>query len=295
MGPVMHRAIAFFALLLVPLFAAACFWEDGDGPSATPTPLATQSPLPTATVTETLPSPSATATATVPRSPTSAPATATPTPPVPQEGVLIEHGDRGSNMVALTFDMGGRVEPAIDIMNWLVANNVRSTIFMTGAMVENANTNAGREVLRIVQQHPELFELGNHSYTHPDFRDLSADEMAGELRRTQDAIKKHSTLDSRPLFRPPLGGVNAQVVTAVAAAGYPKVIMWDIDTIDWRPESDGGPTAADMVAKVTSRVQGGSIVLMHLGGYNTLDALPQMVATLRGNGFELARVSEMID
>ena len=38
-----------------------------------------------------------------------------------------------------------------------------------------------------------------------------------------------------------------------------------------------------MVTKVTSRAQGGSIVLMHLGGYNTLDALPQMVAQFQSD------------
>jgi peptidoglycan/xylan/chitin deacetylase (PgdA/CDA1 family) len=198
-------------------------------------------------------------------------------------------------MVALTFDMGGRVDPAIDIMNWLIANDVEATIFVTGAMVENVNTNAGREVLGIIEGHPELFEVGNHSYTHPDFRTLTPQLMADELRRTEDAIAKHSKLDSRPLFRPPLGGVDDEVVSVVAEAGYDRTIMWDIDTIDWRPESESGPTAADMVSKVVSRAAGGSIVLMHLGGFNTLDALPAMVSQLRAKGFELVKVSAMLE
>jgi peptidoglycan/xylan/chitin deacetylase (PgdA/CDA1 family) len=80
----------------------------------------------------------------------------------------------------------------------------------------------------------------------------------------------------------------------VAANGYPLVIMWDVDTIDWRPESEGGPTAADISNKVLANARGGSIVLMHLGGYNTLDALPAIVAGLRDRGFELARVSEVL-
>ena len=32
--------------------------------------------------------------------------------------------------------------------------------------------------------------------------------------------------------------------------------MWDIDTIDWKPTADGGPTALDIEAKVLSRVAG---------------------------------------
>lgn len=52
----------------------------------------------------------------------------------------------------------------------------------------------------------------------------------------------------------------------------------------WRPEADGGPTAQQVVDKVVERAQGGSIVLMHLGGFNTLDAIPGIVAGLRAKG-----------
>lgn len=196
--------------------------------------------------------------------------------------------------MALTFDMGGRVDPALDIMAWLVAHRVPATIFMTGAMAENVNTDAGRQVLQIAGSHPGLFDLGNHSYSHPDFRDLPADQVAGELARTEAAIAKYTTRSPRPFFRPPFGGQDASVVSRVAASGYPATIMWDIDTIDWMPESDGGPTADAIVAKVAAKAQGGSIILMHLGGYNTFEALPRIVATLRAKGLEPATLSDVI-
>ena len=90
--------------------------------------------------------------------------------------------------VALTFDMGGRVGDALAIVGWLVDHDVHATIFMTGAMADNQNTDAGREVLAIIDAHPGLFTLGNHSYTHRDFRTLSAAEIRDELRRTEAAI-----------------------------------------------------------------------------------------------------------
>jgi peptidoglycan/xylan/chitin deacetylase (PgdA/CDA1 family) len=70
--------------------------------------------------------------------------------------------------------------------------------------------------------------------------------------------------------------------------------MWDVDTIDWKPISDGGPTAVQIVEKVLGRAQGGSIVLMHLGGYETLDALPGIVAGLRGQGYSLVTLGTLI-
>jgi peptidoglycan/xylan/chitin deacetylase (PgdA/CDA1 family) len=190
--------------------------------------------------------------------------------------------------------MGGRVDPALDIMQWLIDHRVPATIFMTGAMADNPNTEAGRDVLRLIDDHRDLFDLGNHSYSHPDFRELDAAGMADQLSRTEASIARHTSVAPRPFFRPPFGGQNASVVSGVAAAGYTYSIMWDIDTIDWRPESDGGPTAASMTAKVLNNAQGGSIVLMHLGGYNTYEALPAIVQGLRDRGLGFATLGGML-
>jgi alpha-beta hydrolase superfamily lysophospholipase len=48
------------------------------------------------------------------------------------------------------------------------------------------------------------------------------------------------------------------------------------------------------VAKVQANTQGGSIVLMHLGGYETFAALPRIVDWLRANGFELVTLDELL-
>ncbi|MCK9518755.1 MAG: polysaccharide deacetylase family protein, partial [Dehalococcoidia bacterium] len=227
----LRPALLLLALVALASLAASACWFGDDDDSDGVTPTATSSPVPDTP----MPSPSATVTPTV--APTEPPATATPTsqpptatPPLPAEGVLIEHGNRSSGMVALTFDMGGRVDPALDIMQFLIDNNVRATIFMTGAMAENQNTEAGREVLRIVDRHRDQFDLGNHSYTHPDFRTLTPAQMRDEISRTEAAIAPHTSLDPRPLFRPPLGGWDQEVVSVLAGAGYPYTIMWDIDT-----------------------------------------------------------------
>jgi peptidoglycan/xylan/chitin deacetylase (PgdA/CDA1 family) len=191
--------------------------------------------------------------------------------------------------------MGGRVGDALAIMDWLVDHDVHASIFMTGAMADNPNTAAGRKVLGIIDAHPDLFTLGNHSYTHRDFRTLTAVQIRDELRRTEVALAARCSQDPRPFFRPPSGGYDAEVLAAVGAAGYRFTVTWDIDTIDWRPIANDppGPTADQIVTKVLTRAQGGSIVLMHLGGYETFEALPRIVAGLRAAGFSLVTLDEM--
>ena len=57
------------------------------------------------------------------------------------------------------------------------------------------------------------------------------------------AIVAAINVDTKPWFRPPFGGIDDQIPAVVGSAGWSYVVLWDIDTIDWRPESDGGPTA----------------------------------------------------
>ncbi len=277
-----------FALLAMGL--VACSGRDAS-PTATPT--STSSPVPTAQTSTPAATSTVTKTATV--RPEPSPTATTPPSPTPGgPGQIVEHGPRDTNAVALTFDMGGRVDPALDIMHFLLDNNVRATIFMTGAMAENPNTDAGRQVLQLICDYPDIFEPGNHSYSHPDFRDLSPAQMAEELSTTETAMAATCARSPRPLFRPPFGGVNDTVASAVADSGYPYTIMWEIDAIDWLAEADGGPTTSDIVDKVLTNAQPGSIVLMHLGGYNTLDALPAVVAGLRDRGFTLVGVRDLL-
>ena len=253
-------------------------------PIATPTPRPTPAPTPRPTPRAT-PRPTPTPTPT----PTLAP---TPTP----ASKLVRNGPRTGNDVALTFDMGGRVGDALAIAGWLVDHQVHATIFMTGAMADNPNTDAGREVLAIVEAHPDRFTLGNHSYTHRDFRTLSAAEIRDELARTEAALARSCSQDPRPFFRPPNGGSDADVLAAVGAAGYRYTVTWDVDTIDWRPIDNDppGPTADEIVAKVLGTARGGSIVLMHLGGYETFEALPRVVAGLQDKGFVLVTLDGLL-
>ena len=209
--------------------------------------------------------------------------------------------------VALTFDMGGRMDPAVDIMNFLVANRVCATIFATGAMSQTAQ---GQQVLAIIKAHPELFEIANHTMYHCDLArggggspstrpctggPFSADRIRSEMVEAQAILRAGTGQDPRPYWRPPYGSYNDAVLNAVAAAGYTKTFMWDIDTVDWKPIADGGPTAAQIASKVVGNAVNGSNVLFHLGGYETLDALRLIIPGLRDRGFTLTSLSDLLN
>lgn len=178
-------------------------------------------------------------------------------------------------------------------MRWLRDNEVPATIFVSGAAVQRTDTDAGREVLEVVNQRGDLFELGSHGYQAEDFTALAAAQIEQELRRAETALFPLAEQDPRPLFAPPAGAWNDEVLAAVGRAGYQWSILWDVDPVDWKPTTDGGPTSAEIVDRVSGGVQPGSIVLLQLGGPETLGALPDMVAALRER-FQLAVVSDLL-
>jgi peptidoglycan/xylan/chitin deacetylase (PgdA/CDA1 family) len=209
--------------------------------------------------------------------------------------------------VALTFDMGGRMDPAVDIMNFLVANGVCATIFATGVM---SNTPQGQQVLGMIRAHPNLFEIANHTMYHCDLArggggspstgpcagsPFSADRIRTELTDAEAILVAGTGQAPQPYWRPPYGSLSDGVIAAAASVGYTKTFLWDIDTIDWKPITDGGPTAEQIAAKVIGNAVNGSNVLFHLGGYETLRSLELIVPGLRDRGLTLTSLSDLLN
>lgn len=249
--------------------------DETNPPTPSP-PLTGQAPDPTAT-----PNPQ----------PTTAPIPPPSTAPA-GPATVISHGSRDSVGIALTFDMGGRLDPAVDIVRWLVDHHVHATLFPTG--IAGSTTTLGREALTLAAAHPELFDIGNHSWSHPNFTTLTATQMADQVSTCEAAIERIVGQTSKPWFRPPYGAWTYAVRAAIGQAGYRYLVMWDVDTIDWRATVDGGPSATDVVAKISAKAQGGSIVLMHLGGWHTLEALPGILAAVQAKGLQPVTLGEML-
>jgi len=208
--------------------------------------------------------------------------------------------------VALTFDMGGRMDPAVEIMTFLVNNRVCATIFATGVM---SQTPQGQQVMSIIRAHPELFEIANHSMYHCDLArggggsptttpctgSFDANRIRRELTDAEAVLRSGTGQNPQPYWRPPYGSTNQVVLDAAASVGYTRTFLWDIDTVDWKPIADGGPTAEQIAANVVGNASNGSNVLLHLGGYETLDALRLIVPGLRERGFTVTSLSDLLN
>lgn len=199
--------------------------------------------------------------------------------------VLAQEVVRGSPdipAVAFTLDGGAIAAFTSEILQTLREHNVRITIFITGQFAE---------------RHPELVlemiadghEIGNHSYAHPDFTELSDDAIRAELTRTEEIISNVTGITTKPWFRFPFGARNHHIRRVVAHEGY-QSIYWTIDTIDWRADA----TPALIKQRIRDRLQNGVIILAHLGSRHTVDALPDILTELKEQGYRIVKVSELL-
>jgi len=197
----------------------------------------------------------------------------------------ISKGNTTSKVVALTFDDGSDGTNINKILDVLSANKVDATFFLTGSGAKNHPT-------WIKNISAKGHQIGNHSYSHPDFTKLSAAKMKSELDTTETTLKDITGKSTKPIFRAPFGSSNATVLKAVGDAGYTHTIQWNIDTVDWK-----GVSSTQITNKVMDNIVPGSIVLMHTGAgaSGTPGALPGMISKLKAKGYTFVTVSELLN
>lgn len=182
--------------------------------------------------------------------------------------------------IALTINVVWGTEFVPQMLSDLTQAHVTATFMVGGAWAE-----AHPQLIRDMKQ--AHMEIGNHGWNHPHPNQLSYQENLRQIERTNQAVQQIAGVIPH-VFAPPYGEFNGTVLQASFALHMP-LVMWTIDTIDWRPSS----SVPYMVAKVVKRAQPGAIVLMHPTS-RTAVALPQIIANLKSAGYQLVTVSQLL-
>ncbi len=204
--------------------------------------------------------------------------------------------------IALTFDDGPDPQWTPKILDVLKEKHAPATFFAIGV-----NADEAPELIR--REYAEGNEIGNHTYTHPDFEQATKAQIQIELNLTERLLE--SILGVKTLlFRPPYG-IDHQPETAseISLLPIPQsmgyiIIGALIDPHDWgEPGGLPPPPVPTIVQRVIDQAEHGlavgqgNIILMHDGGgdrSHTVEALPQIIDGLRAKGFEFVQVSDLL-
>jgi peptidoglycan/xylan/chitin deacetylase (PgdA/CDA1 family) len=184
-------------------------------------------------------------------------------------------------LIALTFDDGPWPESTVKILEILKKNQIKATFFMVG---------------RYLKRYPDLGKkvaadghaIGNHTWNHRYFKYNEAG-AAQEIDGTKSLIEQVTGIKVS-MFRPP-GGVLTNGLAAYAEKKKYTVVMWSVDSLDWRN------SMLSLKQSVLRQANSGGIVLMHDGGgnrSNTVVALPSIINDLQKQGYHFVTVPELL-
>jgi peptidoglycan-N-acetylglucosamine deacetylase len=182
-----------------------------------------------------------------------------------------------AGVVYLTFDDGPTPAWTPRVLELLARYRAQATFFVVG---------------RNAAAHPELVRqawaaghgVGNHTWTHRRLARLGGGALEAEVGPTSAAIQRATGAPVRCL-RPPYATVDAASAARARALGL-RLVMWDVDSNDWRR-----PGAGVIAGRVLGRVRSGDVVLLHDGGGDrsqTVAALQQVLASLSARGFRFS-------
>jgi len=193
-------------------------------------------------------------------------------------------GKPDQKVVALTFDDGPDGKYTAQIIEILAQYNIKATFFLIGSLVDEHPS-----VVKDIVNNGHL--AANHSWSHPNLRLKNTDKVKNELVDTTEAIKNISGLEPL-LFRPPYGEMSLEGMEQAIQLDY-TVAGWSVDSMDWQAS-----TANEILVNTLTDTQRGSIILLHSAGSNlddTLEALPELIYTLKAQGFEFVTLDLLLD
>ncbi|MEZ2337454.1 glycosyltransferase [Mucilaginibacter sp. RCC_168] len=194
--------------------------------------------------------------------------------------------------VVLTFDDGPDPDFTPRILDILKKENVPAAFFVVGAMAE-------KNMQLVRREYEEGYEIGNHTFFHPDISTISLDRVILELNSTRKLIES-ITGRSTILFRPPFNAdaepqTLAEVIPVAESRRQSYITIGEsIDPWDWQP----GVTADSIIARTIRQKDNGSMILLHDAGGDTREetvkALPEIIHFFKSHGYQFTTIADVL-
>ena len=180
--------------------------------------------------------------------------------------------------IALTFDdgPGPYTEKLLDILD---KYDAKATFFLIGSKVSGQAS-----VVRSIQARGH--QLGNHSWSHPELPKLSVDQIAGEIDRTNEAIRQ-ATGVKPSILRPPYGAVNGVVLEQLRLRNMSS-ILWSVDTRDWADRN-----SQIVCSRAVAGARPGAVILMHDIHQTSVNAVPCILSSLKQQGYSFVTIQRL--
>lgn len=194
------------------------------------------------------------------------------------EAAKVAKETQNAKLIALTFDDGPNPTTTPQLLQTLKAKGVVATFFALGNAAQ-ANPDL------IKQEAAQGNEVASHTWDHKDLQSLSPAAAKQEIESAHNLIDK-LTGQTVNLFRPPYGSYNKTTLSLTNLSA----VNWSVDTNDWRYNS-----SAPVVQNALAAAHPGAIILMHDIHPWSVAAVPQIIDSLKAQGYRFVTVSKLLE
>lgn len=191
----------------------------------------------------------------------------------------VYRGNPDKPMVSFIINVAWGNEYLSDMLKTLKKHHISASFFLEGNWVKK-NPDLAKMIVDAGH------EVGNHSYTHPDMKRLSAERARMEMIKTNEVIEA-TTGKKVAWFAPPSGSYRDETVK-IAKGLKMETVMWTVDTVDWQK-----PTPDTLINRVMSKVGNGSIILMH-PTESTAGALDRLITLIERKHLTIGTVTDLM-
>jgi len=210
---------------------------------------------------------------------------------LPSRYVIKRYGKKDKQIV-LTFDDGPDPNYTPAILDIIKREHVPATFFMVGIMAEN-------NIPIVKRIYDEGYEIGNHTFTHPNMAIVGPQRAQLEMNSTRlliESITGHSTIMFRAPYNADAEPESIQEILPVVLSKQQHfyTIGESIDPEDWTP----GITADEIYKKVVKNQGLGNIILLHDAGgsrWATVAALPRIIEYFKKKGYRFTTVASLLN
>lgn len=177
--------------------------------------------------------------------------------------------------ICLTFDEGYENGYTAEILDTLKEKGVKAVFFVTYDYCKSSPDLVKRMIA-------EGHTVGNHSYTHPSFPDLSENEIIDEVMALHDYVAENFGYEMT-LFRFPKGEFSENTLSAVKSLGYTSV-FWSFAYSDW--DIHNQPDKNSALEKIKTSTHSG-IYLLHAVSETNAAILGEVIDYWKSEGYEV--------
>lgn len=181
--------------------------------------------------------------------------------------------------IALTFDDGPNATTTNEVIDKLEKYGIVASFFLVG---NNVNDESAKAVKRAYDLG---CEIDNHSRTHSNMTELSAEEIKAEFEYTDEKVYE-ITGEHTKFFRPPYIAVHQIMFDNIDVP-----FIAGIGANDWEDR-----VTAEMRARmILKQAKDGDIILLHdaEGNSMTVEALDTIIPELQKQGYKFVTVTEL--